>query len=429
MNRTNLELGSEAISAPDTGRATVETCLDSSKAISVFMMDLWCYTPYYDRYLCEGLASQNIQVTLGSVCPYNDPQYFAKNGLRNKPGLLDVVAKLGISNDPVRRVLMLVESSINMLALLARFTVSKPDIVHVQWIPMVRKLPFEIWFLRIVKQLKIKLVYTVHNVLPHDTGKRFAPVFQRIYQKMDALICHTQEAKSRLIREFAIDPERVRLIPHGPLFHDSERRSVKASRAQLALPDNATMVLWQGIIEPYKGLDFLLEAWSKVDAPRLNAHLFLAGTGDSHLLGTIKEQVSRLGLQKSVRLDFRFVPDEELSAYYQASDILVFPYREVTTSGALMTAMAFKKTIVATNLAAFQEVLRDGESAVFVNYGDADGFASALRTLIREPEQRERLARGAGSRGNRDNSWSGIARETRQCYAAILEDARAESIA
>jgi glycosyltransferase involved in cell wall biosynthesis len=429
MNSTNLELGSKAISAPDTGHATVETGLASSKAIRVFMMDLWCYTPYYDRYLCEGLASQNIQVTLGSVCPYQDPQYFAKNGLRNKPGLLDVVARLGISNDPVRRVLMLVESSINMLALLARFSVSKPDIVHVQWIPMVKKLPFEIWFLRIVKQLKIKLVYTVHNVLPHDTGKRFAPVFERIYQKMDALICHTQEAKSRLIGEFAIDPERVRLIPHGPLFHDSARRSVEASRAQLSLPEDATMVLWQGIIEPYKGLDFLLEAWSKIDAPRLNARLFLAGTGESRLLETIKEQVSRLGLQKSVRLDFRFIPDEELSVYYQASDILVFPYREVTTSGALMTAMAFKKAIVATNLPAFQEVLRDGESAVFVNHGDVDGFASALRTLIREPEQRERLARGAGSSGNGDNSWSGIARETRQCYAAVLEEARAESIA
>jgi glycosyltransferase involved in cell wall biosynthesis len=422
MNSTNLELQPQAISAGGTGQGLVETCVDSSKAIRVFMMDLWCYTPFYDRYLCEGLASQNIQVTLGSVCPYKDPQYFAKNGLRNKPGLLDVVPKLGISNNHVRRVLMLVESSINMLALLARFSVSKPDIVHVQWVPTVRKLPFEIWFLRIVKQLKIKLVYTVHNVLPHDTGKRFAPVFERIYQQMDALICHTQEAKSRLIREFSIDPDRVRLIPHGPLFHDSERRSVEASRAQLSLPEDATMVLWQGIIEPYKGLDFLLEAWSKIDAPQLNAHLFLAGPGESQLLRTIGEQVSRLGLQKSVHLDFRFIPDEELATYYQASDVLAFPYREVTTSGSLMTAMAFQKAIVATNLPAFQEVLRDGESALFVNYGDVEGFASALRQLIREPATRERLARGAREWGNRNNSWSAIARQTRQCYAAVLEE-------
>lgn len=83
MNSTNLELQPQAISAGGTGQGLVETCVHSSKAIRVFMMDLWCYTPFYDRYLCEGLASQNIQVTLGSVCPYKDPQYFAKNGLRN----------------------------------------------------------------------------------------------------------------------------------------------------------------------------------------------------------------------------------------------------------------------------------------------------------------------------------------------------------
>jgi len=403
--------------------------LDFPKAfIKVFLMDLWCYVPYYDRYLCEGLARENIEVVLGSVCPYQDPKYFARNGLPNNPGLIDIIPKLGISNDTARRVLMLAESCINMAALLARFMISKPDIVHVQWIPLVRRFPFEIWFLRVVRKLGIKLVYTAHNVLPHDTGITLVPVFTNVYREMDAIICHTEAAKRRLIREFSVDPKRVTVIAHGPLLHDAKLRSVQASKAQLSVPENKVLVVWQGIVRSYKGLDFLLESWRKIDALRLNAHLLIAGTGDSGLLEAIKEQVRQLQLQESVRLDFSFIPDEMLSTYYQASDILVYPYREVTTSGALMTALAYGKPIVATALPAFTEVLHGGQTAFLVNYGDVDGLADALTRLIQDPKERERLARGIATTDKFETSWTHIARQTRQLYAAVLQGVTADVV-
>src|SRR5260370_16150940 len=120
----------------------------------------------------------------------------------------------------MRGVLMRVEGWMNMGALVVRFAFSKPDILPIQGIPMVRKLPFEVWFLILVKKLGIKLVYTVHNVLPHDTGKRFVLAFRRVYKEMDALICHTDAAKRPIIREFSVDPERICVMPHGPLLHD-----------------------------------------------------------------------------------------------------------------------------------------------------------------------------------------------------------------
>lgn len=383
------------------------------------MMDLWCYTPQYDRYLCETLRAENIEVKLGAVSPYQDSGYFARNGLRNDPGLLDVVPKLRISNDRVRRALMLVESCINMAALGVRFAISRPDIVHVQWTPLVRRLPFEIWFLWVAKQLRIKLVYTVHNLLPHDTGTKFLPVFKRLYQEMDALICHTEEAKNTLIREFSVDPERVWVIPHGPLLHDAKRSSIQASKAQLSLPPEEPLVLWQGFVRPYKGLDFLLQAWRKIEAQGLNAHLLIAGTGEAEMLKSIQEDVARLGLHESVHLDLRFIPDEELATYYQAADVLVYAYREATTSGALMTALAYGKAIVATNLPCFREVLRDKENALLVDYGDVDALARSLINLICDPGERERLAFGVTSLGD-FNSWAHIARETRRCYTAVL---------
>ena len=412
---------------PASGAGLGATARDSSRRlIRVFMMDLWCYTPHYDRYLCQALSDIDVRATLGSVCPYHDPQYFARNGLRNDPGFLDLVPKLGITNDDVRRALMLVESSVNMAALGARFCISKPDILHVQWVPLIRRLPFEVWFLKFAKRMHIKLVYTVHNVLPHDTGNRFIPVYKRVYREMDALICHTHEAKSRLVREFAVDPERIQVIPHGPLLHDANTRySVKALKAKLSLRGNETLILWHGIIRPYKGLDFLLQAWRKVEARNLNACLLIAGSGEAGLLKSIKEKVEWWGLQESVRLDLRFIPDEELATYCQMSDVMVYPYCDVTTSGALMTALAYRKAIVATNLPGFREVLRDRQDAVLVDNGDVEALAIALSDLIRDPLKRKTLAYGPESRGDL-NSWDIIARKTRRCYAALLQDARAE---
>lgn len=420
-----IDLATVAQEASKRERDVVSASLNAR--IKVFVMDLWCYVPYYDRYLCEGLRDEDMEVTLGSVCPYQDPEYFARVGLSNDPGLIDVVPRLRIPNDSIRRVLMLVECCINMCALLVRFVVSKPDILHIQWIPMVRRLPFEIWFLSLVKKLGIRLVYTVHNVLPHDTREKFVPVFRRVYKEMDALICHTDESKGRLIREFSADPERIWVIPHGPLFHDAKRDTVKASKAALSLPENETLVLWQGIIRPYKGLDFLLEGWRKIDAKSLNVRLVIAGTGEPKLLQAIKDQVAKLGLRESVRLDFRFIPDDELPKYYQASDILVYPYSTVTTSGALMMALAYQKAILATNLPAFQEVLRDGETALLVDYGDVDALANSLRRLIQDPKQREILASKVESSGD-FNSWGRIAKETRRCYASVLHSAQPEAI-
>lgn len=415
------------VTAPQVDYRRAQSMLVSSSArLRIFMMDLWCYTPQYDRYLCQSLCDQNTEVTLGSVSPYQDAGYFARNGLRNDPGLFDVVAKLGIPEGPVRRPLMLIESSVNMAALAFRFSIVRPDIIHVQWTPLIRKVPFELWFLRIAKSFSIKLVYTVHNLLPHDTGTRFFPVFKRMYDGMDALICHTAEAKQNLVREFSVDPQRIWVIPHGPLLHDSEPQSKQVARAQLSLPPEGTWVLWQGFVRPYKGLEFLLRAWQKIEQQGLDAHLLIAGSGEPEMVKSISDAVLQMGLCNSVRLDLRFIPEERLAAYYQAADVVVYPYRQATTSGALMAAIACRKPIVATNLPGFREILRDNVNALLVEYGDVDGLANSLGTLIREPTERNRLALAVASMGD-FNSWERIARETRRCYATVLQSGQEQT--
>lgn len=393
----------------------------SAKRIRVFMMDLWCFVPYYEGYLCKSLQHANVDVTVGAITHHLDHGHFARQGLRNDPGLLDVVARLNIRNPHLRRILKLVEFAINSAALVVRFAVAPPDILHVQYVPLVGKgLPFEFWFMKFAKRRGIKIVHTVHDLLPHDTGDRLKHAYRPVYRLADALICHNQLARTRLIEEFGIEPERIWLVPHGPMFHDSRKVTQEEARARLGYPQGQTIVLWQGIVLPYKGIDFLLDAWRRIESSSLNARLIIAGGGEERWLQGVREKVRALGIEDSVSLELRFLSVEEVALYYQAADIVAYPYKAITTSGALMTGLSYRKPLVATDLPSFRELLRDGENAALVEYGDVEGLAEILRRLIQNPDERNRLTAGLAATGAVSDSWAPIACETRKCYEAVL---------
>ncbi len=384
-------------------------------------MDLLCCIPYYMAYLARALETQNVRATFGSVNYYLDDQYFPRLGVRTDPGLLDVVSRLKIRRPLLRRPLRVVELGINMMALAVRFAVSKPDLIHVQYLSLLEKgFPFELWFLRYAKKLGIPFVYTVHNILPPETALRHMAAFRRAYNMADALICTSEGAKSSLVREFSVNPERIWIIPHGPLFHDVTRPSPEDARARMGFSKGQRIVLCQGILRPYKGVGFLLEAWPLVQMHNPKARLIIAGTGKERYLRGIEEKVQSLGISRSVRLDFRFVRAEELPVLYQAADILVYPYEEITTSGALLTGLSYGKPVVATSLPAFREALGSGEYALLIEYGDVEGLATALTRLIQDPVEYGRLQCGAASALRAQTDWTKIGQETRRCYEGVL---------
>lgn len=386
----------------------------------VFLMDLLCVVPYYVGYLVQALREAGVDAVAGSITYDLDQDCFARLGLHNDAGLLDVVARRRIRSDSLRRMMKLLEFAANSGSLAARFLFRRPHILHVQYIPLTEKdLPFERWFLRYAKNLGIRIVYTAHNVLPQDTGDRLKGAYRKVYRLADGLMCHNEAARMRLIEEFGIPADRIWVIPHGPLLHDTRRPSPHAARLQLGISATECLILWQGIVKPYKGIEFLLDAWREMRSRDVPAKLVIAGTGEESLLRTIADKVRALGVKDSVVLDWRFLTVEELSQYYQAADIVVYPYKEITTSGALMTGVAYRKAMVATNLPPFQELLRDGENAALVEFGDTQALARILERLVLNPTERARLQEGV-AKCSSEVSWAEIARQTIACYETVV---------
>jgi len=391
------------------------------KTRKVFVIDLLCMTPFYDRYLVEALSKKFPEVILVAISFHLDPEYFEKYNVKRLK-IVDIVSKLKITNQMLRQAFKLPEYLANLSLLSFRMIFNRPAILHIQWITLITKTSLGLWSLKLAKAMGVKIVYTVHNVLPHDTGLTHKSIFKKTYQFMDALICHTSQAKNELITEFGISDKKIWVIPHGPMFHDRVNTSSADARNLLSYREDQVVILCFGVIRPYKGIEFLLDALKIVTGKNKNTLLVIAGNGEAAYLDKIRKYIWELDLNENVRQDFKYIPNDELPIYFQAADILVYPYKNITQSGALLTGMAYGKPIVASSVGGLKETLLNGKIGLLVEYGNAKDLADALTTLINSPEERTRLGNAALRELEDKYSWDVIAEKTLECYKKTLTD-------
>jgi glycosyltransferase involved in cell wall biosynthesis len=217
------------------------------------------------------------------------------------------------------------------------------DIVHVHWLLDRRA---DRVFVRTLRRFGIRVVHTVHDVLPHDAytaqNKAF---FQRLYRYPDKLIVHSENNRREMLDLFPIDPQRLCVVPHGRhgIFFECFGTSVPAARDRLAIPSGTKVILFFGLIKRYKGLEHLLQAFDTISAQRSDVLLLIAGrTPDNdpesrrHYEPMLAHYVSR----PNVRFADAYVPFDRVADYFLAADLVVIPYTKASQSGVLLTAYA-----------------------------------------------------------------------------------------
>jgi glycosyltransferase involved in cell wall biosynthesis len=279
----------------------------------------------------------------------------------------------------------------------------------------------EIEFLRYAKARGIPIVHTVHNLLPHSSRSFHAETFGKLYRLCDALICHDASTAEELCAQFKVDTERVHVIPHGPLFAQPPAETPQECRRILGLPQDRQIFLALGVLAHYKGLDVLLKAFlsflQSATAAR-NPLLVIAGTGPESEKANVRAQSAQLLAHRSVRADLHYIPAQQIPLYMKAADVLVYPYRTITTSGALLTGLNYCKPIVASDLAPFRPYLKPESNAKLVTPGDIDALANALRELS-DPEVFRRLSSGSRCNPSMQIQWKTIAAETTAIYRSL----------
>jgi glycosyltransferase involved in cell wall biosynthesis len=196
------------------------------------------------------------------------------------------------------------------------------------------------------------------------------------------VIVHSQSDKNTILEQNPSFKGQLDVFPL-PLYghyRSSKQIDPDEARMQLGLKQD-NVVLFFGIIRPYKGLDVLLDAFAALLLRMPNSFLVVAGKlwiSEEK----IKKQIMSLGLEDNVRLITRWIEDDEIPILFAASDIAVFPYKTASHSAALMTALSFPVEIVGTKVGGIYDTLKSHKNAVLVPPNDAKSLTDGMETAL-----------------------------------------------
>lgn len=359
----------------------------------------WGGIALYTHELCTALVEQGLEVRLLNNANRDDLQHLERNY-----EVVPVVRGDAWSSEWER--------------LRAQIESWKPDIFHMQAAISSRRDLLALLRHHLSSET-VRYILTVHNVLPHETAWLERLTFSWMYRLADGLIVHSRaslKALHDLVPSLTTAAEVIHHGHYGSLSDAALQRD--DALAQLQLPDVRYLGCF-GAIRPYKGVDWLLQAVAAVDAWPEDTRVLVAG---NLLTGVSREELealrSELGIEERVVFRFRYFAEAEIPAIFTVSDLMLFPYRHIDQSGAMMAALAAGKPVVCTPVGAFPEMI-DASTGYVSSEVSAESFAVALKRALTERENWGDLGNNARARAKRQYDWKSAAEKTVAFYTRV----------
>lgn len=300
--------------------------------------------------------------------------------------------------------------------LIAKKRLQGYNVLHVHWTFGFR-LPFggvlgrafmELWAAGVwclAKLYGMRLVWTAHNAAPHEPiflNDRRAHRF--LGRQAAAVIAHTTAARQQLLA-LGVPQSHIHIIPHGNYIGTyPDTVTASEARRRLQIPARATVLLFFGLIRPYKGIEQLLAAFRQL--PREAATvLVIAGAVQDQRLNDELEQAA--ANDDRIRLHLRHIPEDEAQLFFRSADFTVLPYEKATTSGVALLACSFGCPLITPH----QAVFADLPANAGLQY-DAGGLPLALQQASETSGAQRRQFAAAAYAYAKDLSWDTIAAQT-----------------
>ncbi len=307
----------------------------------------------------------------------------------------------------------------------------QPRILHLHWLHMyfdasnylasLYKLFKFITGLIFLKLRGVKIVWTVHNFKSHDS---IYPLSDRICtwfvaHLANAIISHSATAKEVITTNLSLKKtDKVYVVPHANYIEDYENNiSCKEARQALKIPDSSIVMLFFGLIRPYKGIEKMLEAFEQLQSDQKQVYLVIAGKPmDDRLLKLIKSKAEN---KHNIKPILQFIPNEKVQTYMNACDLVVCPYQEFLTSGALLLAMSFAKPCIAPRVGCMNEIL--SEAGGFLYDPDSEyGLLQAMNEAISKRTDLKHMGQHNFLSIKKQN-WNSVAKKTLNIYQKCID--------
>ncbi|MSU46054.1 MAG: glycosyltransferase [Lacunisphaera sp.] len=265
----------------------------------------------------------------------------------------------------------------------------------------------------LARSLGYKVVWTMHNLYPHDSTTHDLDHLARlgITACASAVIVHCEHARKLLEQNFH-RREGVFHAPHGH-FCDAypDVVSPPEARARFGFDERHFVYLFFGHVRANKGVDQLLESFVSLRGDHLR-FLFAARICSDY--GARVVERARRADSRIVLRESKFYAAEDLQWFFNAADVAVFPFTDILTSGSAITALSFHCPVLVPAIGCLPELVDETVGAVY----NPTGAGGLMRALDQAQAIRRDALRPGIEQRLRELSWDGIARTTLEAYRA-----------
>lgn len=374
----------------------------------------------YAMGLATSLSARQIPIDVIGSNELDVPEVLTLPGVR----LLNLRGDVTPTVPPIRKAFRVL---VYYVRLITYALTAKPAVFHVLW-----NNKFEFFdrtvLLLLYRTLGKRIVLTIHNVNIAQRDGGDGPLNRltlRIqYRLAHHMFVHTEDMRRQLEAEFSVPAHKVTTIPFGinqtipatAMTRDEARRT-------LGLSPTAKILLFFGNIAAYKGVEYAVQAMSRLVRTYPDAQLIIAGRpkSDDGYWPAVVQTIQRLGLERNVIQAISFIPDSEVEAFFKAADVLVLPYTHVFQSGVLFLGYQFGLPAIATNVGGLKDDVFDGVTGFTCRASDADDLAETFERFFQSPLYADLESRRPAIRdlmSNR-NSWSRVSEETCRVYRSL----------
>ena len=314
------------------------------------------------------------------------------------------------------------------IQLISYAATAQPKLFHLLW-----NNKFELFdrtlLMLYYRMLGKKIILTVHNVNARKRDSNDSSL-NRVSLRLHIKLCHhifvhTERMRSELVSDFRIPKSKVSVIPFGiNNTVPNTALSTEEAKQQTGVSSRDKALLFFGNIAPYKGMEYLISAFSALLSQDRSYRLIIVGRpkGSENYWTQIQQAIARSVIRDRIIQRIEYIPDELTELYFKAADVLILPYAHVFQSGVLFLSYSFGLPAIAADVGSLKSEIVEGETGFVFKPRDSADLARKIGQYFNSELFRNLEARRLEIKkyANQRYSWKKVAAITTAVYSNLL---------